>query len=317
MENGMERVKPLKEIKKEGKLEKITALISIVNLNQETVLAPSVLTYDIYYHISEKESEEESKDRRTTFIEEYKALCGYLLQNKYKYDDYIKGGLSLLTRDEFLKKIYEAKKVEEIEQILYEEYENTYKEEKATKCLVGRRKYFAIRVVLGVVSALLLVSVAYIVYDYFYQAKQNAAYISGYEAYIVKDYPLCIDKLTDVAIDNLDKTTKQILAVSYVKTDNLTQEQKDNITFDIMGADTEILYDYWIKLGRGMYEEAQNTAMQLADNEMLLYAYMKEAVFLKNDTQIDGVTKSQRLDSIEAQIEKLSKEYKLEDQNIQ
>lgn len=324
--------KPVLEIKKEGRLFTLAALLSVAELEGRVDdLQPKKLVYNIFGNIKSKKKKEIGNESEETFdecmdesaemisgdafIERYKSLCGHLLQEKYSYEDYLKGGLSLLNKNEFLKKVYQAVRVEEIVAVLLDEYEKVYHEEHEQKVGVNRRKYVSLKIAMIVVAVLLAVSCAYIVYNYMRETRIDKAYIAGHEAYLNRDYPLCINSLAGVDISDLDKSTKMIIAVSTVKTDNLTQEQKDNITNDVVNSDTEIVYEYWIKLSRNMYEEAETTAKQLSDDELLLYAYMKESLYLKNNTSVEGEEKAARLATLQTEIDKLSKAYEVKEED--
>lgn len=319
---------PISDIKKEGKLFVLTALLSVAKLENEIdSLNPKDLVYNIFGKIEKKElsadEEELQIDNEVTknkilfgdeFVLEYKSLCGHLLQKKYVFDDYLQGGLSLLNKNKLLKEINAAPSAEDISEILFKEYEKEYHEKHYLEKSVRKSKYLALKISVVLVSLLLAGACTYIVYNYVRETKIDKAYIAGHEAYLVRDYPKCLNSLASVKIEDIDAATKMILAVSAVKTDNLTQEQKDNITFDITSADTEIIYDYWIKLNRNMYQEAETVAKQLSDDELLLYAYMKESLYLKNNTSVEGEEKAARLTTLQSEIEKLGKVYDVGDE---
>lgn len=303
--------KAISEIRAEGELFILAALIDLGRLNGcELSLAPAYLTFDINARI--KVSEEHMTE--AGFISEYKALIGSLLQNKYTYTDYIQGGLSLLGKNRKLKGIFKAETIEELLEILKEKYAKEY-DRIHNKCkLVNRTNDLIIKILLSAVSILFLGLLSYSIYNYLWETRIDNAYIIGLEAYLNKDYPTCINGLETVSIDHLDKDTKAALATSYVKTDNLTSEQKEIVANDLLNTDTEKKYEYWIELGRGQYRNAENIAMQLSDEELLLYSYMKESIALKNDTNIDGEEKAARLNTLQTEIEKMSKKYKTNDQ---
>ena len=66
---------------------------------------------------------------------------------------------------------------------------------------------------------------------------------------------------------------------------------------------------YWIIIGKKKKKKAEEIALSLSDDTLLIYAYMKEADDLENNTKIDGSKKKQRLDELESQIEKLGDKY--------
>ena len=123
-----------------------------------------------------------------------------------------------------------------------------------------------------------------------------------------------IDTLSSVEIDRMNTHTKYILAESYINSEYLTAEQKENILSDIAPNGNERLLDYWIYIGRTEYTEAENIAMQLSDDEMLLYAYMKEQNQIEINTTMSGEDKKAALAVLEEKIKKLSEQYQKQEE---
>ena len=90
--------------------------------------------------------------------------------------------------------------------------------------------------------------------------------------------------------------------------ENLTEEQKKNTISALSLETNEKVLDYWIALGRLQTEEAENIAQQVSDNDLLLYAYLKEKNMLETDTEISGKDKSDKLADLEGKIEQLTEE---------
>lgn len=243
------------------------------------------------------------------FLEMYKALCGALLQRKYKYIDYIEGGQSLLKKDQFLNRIYEANTVSAIRELLRDEHVEIIEHNKTKKKQVNKVMYYILVVCLGITILLSVFLGAYYIKDYFFIDKRNQAFISSYESFLAKNYVKVIDDLAFVDIKYMNSMEKNILALAYIRTENLTDEQKENIINDLSVRNLEKLYDYWIYLGRSDFSSSQNMAMQLSDDELLLYSYMKEREYLKNNTSIDGQEKADRLSELEDYIERYKNDF--------
>ena len=62
--------------------------------------------------------------------------------------------------------------------------------------------------------------------------------------------------------------------------------------------DTESKLDYWIYLGRSDTEQAADIALRLSDDQLLLYAYMKEKAITEENTELTGAEKSDKLNEI-------------------
>lgn len=76
----------------------------------------------------------------------------------------------------------------------------------------------------------------------------------------------------------------------------------------------ESMMNYWIHLGRLDVVEAQNIAMQQSNDELLLYAYLKEKYLVETDMLISGEEKMQRLGSLDSKIDTLSEKYTSEEE---
>ena len=110
-------------------------------------------------------------------------------------------------------------------------------------------------------------------------------------------------------MDRLDIETKYILAVSYARSESFKKEEISNIIDKLSQASSEQEMEYWIYLGRNQLAEAQNTALTLSDDKLLIYAYMKEIDAVENDIQMDGNTKQERLTQLQNSIESIGKKY--------
>ncbi len=156
----------------EGLLFVLTALIGVGSKEEKiTDLNPNKLVYDIFGNVDEIEPDPEREECNVSyegdeveadFLSQYKSLCGHLLQKKYKYEDYLKGGLSLLKKDKGLRKLYEAKETSEVLEILKDKYEKEYQEVYISSCKINRKKYLTIKWALVLVSVLLVGAISYI-----------------------------------------------------------------------------------------------------------------------------------------------------------
>ena len=76
--------------------------------------------------------------------------------------------------------------------------------------------------------------------------------------------------------------------------------------------DTESKLDYWIYLGRSDTEQAADIALRLSDDQLLLYAYMKEKAITEENTELTGAEKSDKLNEITKKMEPLMEKYETE-----
>ena len=112
----------------------------------------------------------------------------------------------------------------------------------------------------------------------------------------------------------MDIYQKYILANSYVRSENLTQQQKENIISNLSLKETPARLEYWIYLGRNDISEAIDIAMQQSDDEMLLYAYMKQKSMIETDSSLSGEEKTQDLEKIAQKMQPLMEKYDTEEE---
>lgn len=301
------------EIKKERKEDALICLIDCaalveVSRNYKVSLNPENLYYDIHncvyvmcrdiYGKGEEFSEEE-------FLNRYRALIGFVLQDKYRYEDYYDGGLNLLQKDKFLEKILNAQTIEDIVTHLYEELARISEHNQKTKIQIDKRKYHRKRVSLRITSVLLIAAAALCFYEIFWLNPYEQSVIKANRDYLKINYSGVIEDFKNTDIARMEISDKYILAYSYVQCENLTEEQKKNIVSALSLDTNEKILDYWIYLGQLEVSEAENIALQLSDDDLLLYAYLKEKNMLETDVDISGSEKEKRIGELDSKIDKL------------
>lgn len=243
------------------------------------------------------------------FMEQYKALIAHVIQKKYDFEDYYVGGADLYKKNSFLKKMDEKKSLREIVDFLREEYEKE-KEITLHKKVEVPKAWYRLNTWCLLTSVVLLVAAGiYIIYAAFVLLPRKNSMLDASNSYLEGKYVKVIEDMQDIDLKYMDKYLKYILAVSYVRSESLAPEQKENIleTLSINGEEKQ--KDYWIYLGRLDTAEAQNLAMQCSDDELLLYAYITEKAIVEKDTKVSGEEKAQALADLEKKIEELAKKY--------
>lgn len=305
------------------KINRLTALLEIAGMYPVFreycfTLDPDNLYYDRNYRAYVKERdlyERGSLGDEEEFLIQYKALIGCIMQKKYSFADYYNGGTDLYDKNAFLKKMNEKESIEEIAEFLQEEYEQLDEMIRSKKVEVNKSWYQISSGCITTTIILLAAACVFIVYLMLTLLPRKNAMLSAAGSYLSGNYVKVIDDLQSVDMQYLNQYQKYMLAVSYVRSESLTPEQKENILSEITIEGEEKLKDYWICLGRLDIIEAENVAMQRSDDELLLYAYMTEKAILEKNTEIDGEEKLQRLAELETKIEELAKQYEEEDEN--
>ena len=296
-------------ILKKTKEEKLRFLINSSKLlslydEYDFSLSPDNLLVDI--NLVPKVLLRDARDSESSdFISRYKALIGSILKSTYKYDDYIEGGEDLFKKDKFLSKIKALDSVIEIEELLLEEYKRTIETVKQTKKLVSKKLMIFLKVAIPLLLVIVGLS-AFVLYQVMTNdIPYGKSMIEARNAYI-NNQPLEVQRvLRDYDIHELSYETKYILARSYVITEVLTVEQIADILHGLTLRTEEMIFDYWIHLGRLEFEEAIDIALRFNDNELLLFAYLKYEVAVRDDPTIGGDERINLLNRIESRINSL------------
>ena len=152
-------------------------------------------------------------------------------------------------------------------------------------------------------------ALAYTLYQHYKLIAPQRAALTAQRAYVESDYVAVIDSLKEVQPDALDVHEKYILAVSYIKgqaVDNFSSEAKDNILSRLNVKGDASVMDYWIYLGRLETKEAEDIALKMSDNQLLLYAYLQERDQVSRDSSLKGDEKAARMEMLDGEIDKLA-----------
>jgi uncharacterized membrane protein YukC len=131
--------------------------------------------------------------------------------------------------------------------------------------------------------------------------------IAANTAYIAGDYIKTQRSLQEYDLANLTFESKYLLSRAYVATEALTDAQKENILTGLTLKTDSVIFDYWIQLGRLKFDESIDIAQRLGDDELLLFAYMKYEVVVRNDATIAGEAKTALLNDLSGKIGSLQK----------
>ncbi len=274
---------------------------------------------NIYYGINNntavmQRNESEECMSEEEFLKAYKSCIGAALQERYSFEDYYRGGSSLLKKNDFLKEIFEMEKAEDISDFLRKAHKELTEKNHRTKVLVGKNTFKQLKTAVILLSVFLAAAVAFGLYYLLSIKPYSSSVINGFQSYILSDYEAVERSMQNVSVERMNAYQKFILAESYVKTADLNSEQKKNILANISVNSENTLLNYWIYLGRGEVEKAEDSAMQLSDDQLLLYAYMKHLYEIEADLKLGGEKKAEAIKELEEKMKPLMEEYKEEEE---
>lgn len=313
-------MKPVSEIKKESREKQYQFLVNFYRLwdayaHYRIRLSPENLYYDENYLPYVKQRDLYGKGEKAdeeAYLFDYKAYVGGILGRRYEVEQLRQNGLEVLKKESFFQEYREAGSAGELQEILREQKKAYEEKERKTKKLVSRSGS-RVRTVLAVGAPILLAAcLGALIYEHQYVLPFCSQVIAANEAYISSDYVGCIDSMQGVDTERMDVSTKYILAVSYAKSESLKRDEIADIISRLSLYSNEKELEYWIALGRMDMSRAQDLAQSLSDDQLLVYAYMKELNQLESNTAMAGEEKQARISELKANIQSLGEKYTAE-----
>jgi len=269
--------------------------LSLDNLMIDINLRPRILSRDY------------QPENADAFLPRYKALIGSVLLRKYKYEDYLNGGSDLYKKHKLVKELSSFETVDDIKNLLLHKYKSTVRKNQETKVTVSKRNVLVSRITIPILTIALAATAFFGFRSVFQDVPYKDSVIAAKAAYIGGDYIAVMQALENMELSDLTYESKHILARSYVITEALTNEQKENALQGLTLKTDSVIFDYWITQGRLQFDEAIDIAQRLGDDELLLFVYMKYEVLVKNDTTMSGEEKTRLLSELDGKINSLRK----------
>ena len=306
-----EGLEPAAMLMKKSKEEKYRFLVNAADLDKlsteyEVSLSPDNLLVDINLR-PQAMMRDAKHDSSPDFLSKYKALIGSILQPKYKYDDYLSGGDDLYKKQKLLSKIIAPESVEEIKDGIITEYNKTITKQKRTKKQVSKKYVIACNILIPILAASLIASCFFLWISMFVDIPFKSDVIDANSAYIAGEYIETQRALSRYDVSELSFESRYFLSRAYVITEALTDVQKDNILMGLTLRTDPVIFDYWILLGRLDFDEAIDIAQRLGDDELLLFAYLKYEVVVRNDISMPGEEKTALLGDLAGRIDRLER----------
>lgn len=315
-------MKALSDIEEEGQERKLQFLINLEklykvceqyffsmdeqNIYYDENLMPYVKARDVYGRERKPDEEE--------FLYSYKCIAGGILSKKYNIGQVLGSGPEILSKEKNLQPIIETTDRTELVDCLKTQKNEFLEKKSKTIREVSKRSYLIWRIVAVLMLITGLICSGLSIYYGAFQVPRQKALVAANQRFITRDYVGCIDSIEQIPVEDMDLYTKYILAVSYASTESFKQEEISNIVSGLSINSNEKELEYWINLGRLQVRQAENLAMTLSDDKLLIYAYMKEMDMLENDTDMDGEEKKSRLDTLQNEIENLGEKYKADEE---
>ena len=309
---GLEQSESIQEKPHWEQLRFLSNCATLITLDTEYdfPLSPDNLLIDINLtpHLLIRDAKKPTNDTtHPSFLDRYKALIGSILLPKYKYEDYIQGGQDLYKKHKQLSSLTTLETVEEIQAALLKDYRRQIWETTTTQKLVPKRNIWLSRIAIPLLTLSLLASIFLVIRARLIDIPFRENLITAGTAYITGNHLGVQQALRSHSVASLPVETRHILSRSYVSTEALTETQRENILIGLAPITNPMLFDYWILLGRLYFAEAVDIARRLGDDELLLFAYLKQEVFARNDLSLPGEERQELLSYLERNITNLNR----------
>lgn len=279
-------------------------------------LSPANIVYDRNLCAAILLRDKKTDNSGPDFFVQYQALVAVILHPKYTFEQYLQNGNALYSKNKHLKRLQQQQTVKELKQYLLESWEEELYFLKKEKKLVSRSGVLAVKLMIPVLIGICLFSSYSWIRLRAIQLPYQEKLLAAHASYLSSEYVKVEDILSSIPLSKLPLESRYILARSYIYTEGLTPAQRDNLLAGISLTIDEIIYEFWIELGRGNYEQAVDTAMRLGDDELLLYAYIKQSAYAKTDTTLSGEEKAKLISTLEGDISKMSESIAAEKANL-
>lgn len=247
-----------------------------------------------------------------TFLLQYKCLSIALFSKKYNFDELYAGSWKNAKDTEFERQISEIDHFDDFVEFLHNQYRKEKRETEKNMQIVPKKRFQLFkRLSIAMIAAAVILAVP-VVYFGFFKLPFQQHLLEAHRAFLSKDYSEVISDLESVNPEKLPDSGKYILAYSYVKSENLGDEEKDTIMNNIsLKSDPNYLL-YWIYNGRGDLDKSLDLAMYLDDPVLIMYSYIKKIEKAKNDPNLSGTERQNQVQQYEEKLKSYGEKYGLE-----
>ncbi|KUP09450.1 hypothetical protein Q75_00570 [Bacillus coahuilensis p1.1.43] len=279
----------------------------------QLIVCPENVAFDqgftphfIHYGVKESIPPYEKDSER--LLKETKATVAAIIDPKSSFMEYFKFHETLKMSNKS-KAILGAKSLEEIGELL-----NAFINETTASDLsyrkVSKKSWKWNRYLLVGVTVFLIPALLYSMYSLFFLHPKHDRIVSAQESFLENKYSDVVTDLNAYEIGELPKVSQYQLALSYIVTESLTEEQKENVRNTISLQSDPLYYEYWIYIGRGQAQEALETARFLEDRDLILFGLLKYREQVKADSNLSSEERQQELSEIEREIKEYEEELK-------
>lgn len=236
-------------------------------------------------------------------LRQYQALAIAAFSSRTSYDELVTGALVLRRASAFDRRVLDCGSVAELRDYLIERYDEVTARDDATLVRVTRRSYRVFRHATIWLAVIAVVAVAATVRTTFVAQPFQERLLTADMHYVKLDHDGVIETLSSVPVDRLPATQRYELAISYLRSANLSEDQKAAVQNTLSITGDEAVLTYWVQIGRGQLEEALDNAKGLNDTDLILYAITLLQEQVGADPSLSGTDREARLKELQGQYD--------------
>jgi type VII secretion protein EssB len=237
-------------------------------------------------------------------LQQVKAVLAVLFDPSNSFDTYVKFDFAVKT-NRLVKDLFRCSSFRSLSSLVEKERKKEIATEKQSVRLPKKQNKARNGIMIGSI-AVLIPLIILTIYAFIIQMPRENLFQQSHEFFLENQYSDVVTTLNSVAYGKLPKVVRYELAISYVKNEALTDEQRTNILKDLTLQSNALDYQYWIQIGRGQASGALDTARSLNDGTLIAYALIKEKAAVQQDLSMNGKQKQERLQSIDSELKKYS-----------
>jgi type VII secretion protein EssB len=284
------------------------------------IICPENLVFDhglepFFLHVGIKESLPPYELDEARLLQEVKATVLELTDGQHRFEEYMNFHETIKCSD-VAKEILQAEHLDALRSILERWMDEEESKERAS-IHIPKRKWSIQRYIFFSTIGLLIPTLIYTFYSFFFLQPKQEAYIQSAELFLLNKYSEVITTLENYPPENMPYVVQYELASSYVMTESLTEEQRKVVLNNItLKTDPQYLL-YWIYIGRGRSEDALELARAMEDRELIVYSLLKYREEIKADEELSGKEKQQKIEEIDREIEEYEREREEQEKRLE
>ncbi|QIZ06193.1 type VII secretion protein EssB [Priestia megaterium] len=276
------------------------------NLIFDDNLLPSIVFRGIRELIPPHELNEEK------LLLQYKCLIVALFSKKYTFDELYSGSLKNAKDTPFERQVGELDDFDALIKFLEEQYIKEKIELEKTMVHVPAKRFRLFKQLTFTMIALAVILAVPLVYLSFVKTPFQENLLEADRHFLSLDYEDVINDLEDQTPEKLPDTSKYVLAYSFIKTEKLSEDQKEVILKNIsIKSDPNYLL-YWIYNGRGDFARTIDLAKYIDDPQLIMYGLIKQIEQAKNDPDLSGTEREKKVQKYQEQYNTYADKYGLD-----